>query len=342
MKLFRKILITISCIVLVGVSAFRIQKEVPVQLPGNFPKPVYDIEKHPVSEEGFVLGRELFYDPMLSRDGSISCGSCHQQFAGFTNQDHTFSHGVESRLGRRNALPLMNLIFSGTYFWDGGVHNLDLTPLNALENEAEMDETIDHVLEKLNASVHYQKRFKAVYGVEKITSKEFLLSLTQFMAPMISANSRYDRFVRNEGEKLTSEESAGLQVFQQKCSSCHATDLFTDGSFRNNGVPNNFRFDKGREEITLNEADRGKYRVPTLRNLEFTAPYMHDGSIPTLEAVLEHYQSGVEDSETLDPLLKKGDKPGIALTDNEKKQLLAFLKTLSDPEFIKNPRFSEQ
>ncbi len=325
------------------VSAFSVYKEDMVLLPANFPKPKYDLSTNPITSEGFELGKTLFYDPILSSDESISCGSCHQQWAGFTNEDHTGSHGVDSQLGLRNALPLFNLIFYDHFFWDGGVHNLDLTPMNAIENPIELNETLENILKKLNASEYYKARFKQSFHVEKITSKEFLQSLTQFLASMVSANSKYDKYIRNEGETLTNYELAGMKLVEQKCSPCHSGALFTDNSFRNSGVENNFRFDKGREEITLNEADRGKFKVPTLRNLEFTAPYMHDGSIASLTAVLEHYNSNMEDQETLDPIFRKRQGAvGISLTPDEQTKILAFLKTLNDYDFIKDKRFSEQ
>lgn len=339
----KKTVLGLTIALFTGVSAFTIRQNGTPEIPSNFPAPVYNLSVNPVTEEGFELGKTLFYDPLLSSDGSISCGSCHQQWAGFTNEDHTGSHGVDNQLGLRNALPLFNLIFYEHFFWDGGVHNLDLTPMNAIENPIELNESLDNILAKLNASDFYKEKFRQVYRVEQITSKEFLQSMTQFLASLISAGSRYDSYIRKEGEVLTDDEMAGMALVQQKCTPCHSTALFTDRSFRNSGVENNFRFDKGREEITLNAADRGKFRVPTLRNLDYTAPYMHDGSINTLEDVLEHYNSGMEDQETLDPIFRqRSGPPGLTLGEPEKKQILAFLKTLNDPDFIKNRRFSEQ
>jgi len=196
---------------------------------------------------------------------------------------------------------------------------------------------------KLNASTTYRSLFKKAFSVDTISSKELLKALAQFMGAMISANSKYDRYIRKEGGQLSADEKAGMQLFQQKCSSCHATDLFTDGSYRNNGITNDFTDDKGREEITLNPLDRGKFKVPSLRNIEFTAPYMHDGSFETLEQVLEHYNSGVKDSPTLDTLLKpKNGKLGIALTKDEQQKIILFLKTLSDHEFLNDNRFAEE
>lgn len=312
-----------------------------IKLPSNFPEPQYDLIQNPVTEKGFALGKKLFYDGNLSSNGNVSCGFCHQQPSAFTHHGHDVSHGVEDRLGKRNALAVANVIWMKTFFWDGGVNHLEFVPLNALENPVEMDETLENVLTKLNRSSEYKMAFKEAFGKDEIKSVEFLKALSQFMATLISASSRYDKYVRQEGEMLTKDELEGLSLFKAKCSTCHSSDLFTDGSYRNNGVSNDFRFDKGREEITLNVADRGKFKVPSLRNVEYTDPYMHDGSISSLEEVLEHYSSGVKVSPSLDPILYKEGRAGIALTDEEKKKIIAFLKTLTDKEFITDKRFAE-
>ena len=308
-----------------------------MQWPSNFPPPVYDVKGNPLTEEGVALGKKLFYDGSLSADGLVSCGFCHQQWAAFTQHGHVVSHGVNDRIGRRNALPLVNLAWQKTFFWDGGVNHLDFAPVNALEDSTEMDETLENVLRKLNASPVYREDFKRAFGVNEISSAEFLKSLSQFMVTMVSANSRYDKFIRNEGEQLNEAELKGLKLFQLNCSSCHATDLFTDGSYRNNGLSSDFRFDKGREEITLDRKDRGRFKAPTLRNVEQSAPYMHDGRFETLEEVLDHYTHDIRQSETLDPLLKQGFK----FNEEEKRNIIAFLKTLTDKEFLQDERFSE-
>lgn len=340
-----KIGVVIMCLLASMATAFTFigkPRPMAINIPGNFPQPVYDLKVNPVTEEGFELGRKLFYERMLSRDSSVSCGSCHQQEAAFIQAGHDFSHGVGNTHGRRNPLPVFNALFYRTFFWDGGVHNLDMVPLNPIENKLEMDEHLDNVLKRLNESVLYRQYFKEAFSVDSISSKEFLQALSQFMAAMISANSRYDKYVRNEGGQLTAEELEGLDVFKQKCTSCHATDLFTDGSYRNNGITNDFRFDKGRQEITLNEADKGKFKVPTLRNIEYTDPYMHNGKFKTLEDVLDDYASGIKDNPSLDSVFRREDgPPGIELTDAEKKNIIAFLKTLSDTAFIRDRRFAE-
>ena len=316
---------------------------VELDIPSNFPEPVYDLLANPLTEEGIALGKMLFYDPALSRDNTISCGFCHQQPTAFTHHGHDVSHGIGDLLGRRNSLPVQNLIWYRNFFWDGGVHNLDLVPLNAISNPVEMDEEPTNILLKLEKQQKYKDKFKAAFGSEEINSTRFLQSLTQFIATMVSANSRYDRYVRNEGVQLSPNELQGEVLFRQHCASCHSTDLFTDQSFRNNGFSNenDFLKDPGRQEITLNPEDRGKFKVPSLRNVEYTAPYMHNGKLNSLREVLNFYTSGVQLSSTLDPLLVQNGQPGIDLTVDEENRIIDFLKTLTDEEFLSDRRFSE-
>ena len=314
--------------------------EVLFKVPANFPEQIYDLKANPITNEGFALGKALFYDPILSRDGSISCGECHSQSSGFTHHGHDLSHGIDNRKGTRNSMPVQNLAWESEFFWDGGVIDLDRVPIAPIENPLEMDEKGGNVLEKLRKSSDYPAMFKRAYGSEEITSAKFLKALSQFMLTLVSADSRYDKFVRNEGETLTTDESAGLTIFKQKCASCHAGELFTDRSYRNNGIAIQGD-DEGRSRITANEADRNKFRVPSLRNVAVTGPYMHDGRFYTLDAVLDHYAEGVQDTPNLDPLLNKNGQRGIALTKDERRQVVAFLHTLTDDAFLRNRKFAE-
>ena len=329
--------------------------------PAHFPKPVYALERNPVTQAGFELGRTLFYDGSLSRDGSVSCGECHRQDFAFTHHGHDLSHGIDNLSGVRNSLPLQNLAWERNLTWDGGVFDLDLFPIVPIENPVEMDEKTGNVLQKLRRSKTYPALFKRAYGSDSITTDRFLKALSQFMLTLVSDNSRYDQFRRGEGVLLTDGERAGLTTFEQKCAGCHAGELFTDGRFRNNGLPAIERSqlvvkvvkgqktqflepfdDLGRAVITERDADKYTFRVPSLRNVEVTKPYMHDGRFATLEQVLDHYAGGVSATPNLDPLLTKSGKPGIPLTDVEKRNLIAFLKTLTDHAFLTNPRFSPQ
>ena len=314
-------------------------------LPTNFPAPVYTIEANPPTAAAFALGRMLFYDPLLSRDGSVSCGSCHQQFAAFANADHRVSHGVNNLLGTRNAPALQNLRWKPTLLWDGGASNLETMPLAPLTNPVEMDETLANVLRKLNAEATYRHRFAQVYGgAGPIDSYQLLRALAQFTASLTSANSPYDKYIRKEaGATLAADELRGRALFQAKCSACHATDLFTDESFRNNGLDTSFGADSGRAHITGRASDVGRFKVPSLRNVALTAPYMHDGRFKTLPAVLAHYDHGVQPSPTLDAALRPaGGALGIPLTATEQAEIIAFLGTLTDQEFIHNSQLAER
>ena len=314
-------------------------------LPSNFPTLAYGLAANPPSAAAFALGRRLFYDPQLSRDGSVSCGSCHQQFAAFANADHRVSHGVNNLLGTRNAPALQNLRWKPNLLWDGGASNLETMPLAPLTNPVEMDETLPGVLRKLNADADYPQLFAQVYGGSgPIDSYQLLRALAQFTASLTSANSRYDKYVRQEaGGTFTAAEQSGRTLFQAKCSGCHATDLFTDESFRNNGLDTSFGADSGRAHITGRASDVGRFKVPSLRNVALTTPYMHDGRFKTLPQVLAHYDHGVQPSATLDAALRPaGGALGIPLTIQEQADLLAFLGTLTDNEFVHDARLAER
>ena len=320
-----------------------VYKTTPVTLrkPANFPAMVYDVSQNPLTAEGVALGKSLFYDVQLSRDSTVSCGFCHQQFAGFGHSDHALSHGIGSKIGTRNVPGLQNLGWDREFFWDGGVTSLDELPMTPIQSAVEMDLKFSDALSRVQKSPKYPPLFKAAFGSDTVTTARFLKAISQFLLTLISADSRYDKYVRKEtGGDLTTDELAGLSLFQQKCATCHATDLFTDRSYRNNGLPVGAIKDQGRYTITLNENDRLKFRVPSLRNVERTFPYMHDGRFLTLEQVLDHYTTGVKDSPSLDPILKTNGQRGIALTNPEKKQIIAFLRTLSDDTFITNRAFS--
>ncbi|MBL0342110.1 MAG: cytochrome-c peroxidase [Bacteroidetes bacterium] len=307
-------------------------------IPPGFPTPVYQFTNNAVTNERFELGRKLFYDPILSRDNSISCGSCHLQAGAFAHIDHKVSHGIDDLEGIRNAPGLFNLAWHDNFMWDGGINHIEVQPIGPIENPVEMDETLSNVILKLRASTQYKTLFKAAYGSDSITSQMMLRSMAQFMAVMVSADSKYDKYIRGEaGGTFDAQELNGLNLFRQNCASCHTEPLFTDLSFRNNGLDSIFTLDQGRATITLDPNDEGKFKVPSLRNIEVTFPYMHNGKIKTLDKVLDHYTSGVLPSTTLDPLLVGG----IALTTQEKADIVKFLRTLTDNTFLTNPRYSE-
>lgn len=313
------------------------------EIPSNFPALAYDLETNPPTQMGFELGKKLFYDGRLSSDGTISCGFCHEQSSAFTHHGHTFSQGVNGANGTRNTPSIQNLAFQNIFMYDGAVDHLDLQPLVPLTSAIEMDGNLESIVALLNNDTQYKKLFGLAFPGKPINSENMLKALGQFMAMMVSSNSKFDKYRRNEaGGNLNETEQQGLVVFNQKCASCHATDLFTDDSFRNNGLAVNPQLnDVGRYRVTDLESDRYKFKVPSLRNVEKTAPYMHDGRFGTLEAVLNHYSNGVQNSATLDPILNQNGILGIAITASEKTQLIAFLKTLTDNEYLSDRRFSE-
>jgi len=304
--------------------------------PEHFPPILQPFDVTKINEKSFALGKRLFYDPILSRDSTIACGSCHIQASAFTHHGHDVSHGIEDKLGRRNALPIQNLMWQKNFLWDGGILNLELVAISAITSPVEMDETLPNIVEKLKRSKVYPQMFKEAFGTNEITSTKMLIALGHFMALFISDKSKYDEVKRGKAQ-FTEQEQRGYNLFKQHCEACHREPLFTDQSFRNNGLQHFFSIDKGRYEISLLDGDEGKFKVPSLRNIEITAPYMHDGRFSTLMDVLNHYSSGIQNYPNLDPLLINK----IPLTEQEKNDIIAFLKTLTDPSFIRDKRFSE-
>lgn len=310
-----------------------------LKLPAHFPPPVYNVKDRPVTRDGFELGRKLFYDPRLSRNGTISCADCHQQWAGFAHADHDVSHGIDDLLGTRNSQHLVNLFWQRTFFWDGGVFNLDLTSINPITNPVEMDNTMPAVMDFLRNDPFYTELFKKAYpkATEPVSTANMLRALTQFMGSLISADSRYDHFVTGNSSALSAKEQQGLQIFTTHCNACHTAPLFTDNTFRSNGLPG--VNDPGRKEITLNPEDKHKFKVPSLRNITHTGPYMHDGRFKTLNQVVDFYSTGIEDLPHTDKLLYTNGKPGFNFSAEEKDALIAFLRSLTDEKFLSNPKF---
>ena len=314
-----------------------------VEVPSNFPPLAYNLSHNPPTQKGFELGKKLFYDGRLSSDGIVSCGFCHMQEYAFTHHGHTVSHGVNNAMGTRNAPPIQNLAYQTTFMWDGATNNLDLQALIPLTSTIEMNGNLTAILSMMKADASYRKLYAQAFTDGEITTENMLKALAQFMVMVTSSNSRFDKYRRNEaGGTLTTDELAGYALFNSKCATCHATDLMTDDSFRNNGLAVNPRVnDVGRYRATELATDYYKFKVPSLRNVEKSAPYMHDGRFGTLESVLNHYASGVTNSPTLDPLLTVNSTLGIPLTPDEKLKIIAFLKTLTDNQYLTDTRFSE-
>ncbi|HTB06756.1 MAG TPA: cytochrome c peroxidase [Bacteroidia bacterium] len=315
---------------------FTITKDdVKLEFPKDFPKPIYTFKDNTPTPEGFTLGRKLFFDPILSKDSSISCGFCHQRIAAFAHIDHPISHGINGLLGKRNVPPLQNLIWEKEYMWDGGVNNLEVQPISPITNPVEMNEDMEQVIKKLQRNKEYSTMFKLAFGDSMITSQKLLRALAQFTGLMVSSNSRYDKYVRHE-DTLSRTELNGLKLFRDNCAQCHKEPLFTDNTYRNVGFAYDTSFkDSGRIRITGDKKDFMKFRVPSLRNIEMTYPYMHDGRFHTLKQVLDHYTNIDASAKGLDPILVKG----INLTEGQKTDIIAFLKALTDKTFLYDRRF---
>lgn len=333
------------CLMFVGLLAFTngngyftiTKEDVVLDFPKEFPKPVYTFKNNIPTPAGFTLGRKLFYDPILSRDSSVSCAFCHQRIAAFAHIDHPISHGINGQLGKRNVPPLENLAWSTSFMWDGGVNNIEVQPLSPITNPVEMGETLPDVINKLQRNRKYVAMFKDAFGDTVINSQKLLKALAQFTGLMISDNSPYDMYMRGE-DTLSVAELRGLKLFRANCEGCHKEPLFTDNSYRNNGLKYDSAFkDPGREAITGLKSDFMKFKVPSLRNVAVTFPYMHDGRFRNLKQVLDHYTQKFDASSGTDPILVKG----ISLTEKDKTDIITFLKTLTDETFLHDRRFAD-
>ncbi|MBC7848507.1 MAG: cytochrome-c peroxidase [Chitinophagaceae bacterium] len=313
-------------------------KYIEFKVPSGFPAPNYNFATNPLTQQAFDLGKKLFYDGRLSKDGNFPCASCHQQLAGFANFDHDLSHGFDNQFTTRNAPPLFNLVWHKEMHWDGGINHIEVQPLAPITAPNEMAEEINTVIAKLQADSSYPQLFRAAFGNSTISSQQILLALTQFVGSMVSANSKYDKVNRGEAE-FTEIEKTGYALFKEKkCNSCHAEPLFTDMSFRNTGIPvKPALMDLGRMRITNKSEDSLKFKVPSLRNVRVSFPYGHDGRFPAIKSMLDHYSSGVQDGPSVDPLVKNK----IALTELDKFYLTQFLYTLTDSSFLQDKRFAQ-
>ncbi len=323
-------------LIIVSLFGFKAGENKFFTSPKNWPKPIYDFSKNPFTEEKIELGRALFYDPILSADNTISCASCHSQYSAFTHIDHPLSHGIGDSIGSRNSPALMNLAWQKSFMWDGAINHLDMQALAPISHPDEMGEKIEHVAGKLQRSALYPSLFLKAFNDSVITGETTLKAISQFMLTLVSSNSKYDSVMRKQ-TVFTAQEQNGYQLFQKNCNSCHTEPLFTNGLFENNGLTVDATLnDFGRMKITQNSDDSLKFKVPTLRNIEFSYPYMHDGRFKKLGDVLKHYTSGIHQSKTL---AKQLQNP-IILSSNERVDIIAFLLTLSDKEFLFNPAFS--
>ena len=289
---------------------------------------------NPMTIEGVALGNKLFHDKILSGNGTQACASCHVQTSGFSDPNR-FSTGIDGFIGNRNASAIINVGWNNELNWDGSAITLEEQAFEPITNSLEMHDTWENVENKLNSNEEYSTLFKNAFNIDYIDSNHVVMAIAQFERTLISGNSKFDKYLRGETQ-LTSSEFGGYAIFNSEkgdCFHCHGTQMFMDNLFHNNGLDLEPFTDIGLGKITNNNSDNGKFKTPTLRNIEFSAPYMHDGRFTSIEEVVEHYNSGGKYSTTIDPLMKKLGI-GLQLTNKEKKDLVAFLKTLSDTEFI--------
>lgn len=306
---------------------------------------------NPLTIEKVKLGRMLFYEKQMSQDGSMACATCHVQTDGFSDA-HQFSEGVLGLLGRRQAMPIFNLAWhENGFFWDGRSALLRHQALLPIQDELEMNETLEYVISKLSLNVNYTDQFTRAFGAKEITSEKISLALEAFMFSIISDDSKYDRYLKGLAELTPSEERGRALFFGEynpffpdisgaDCAHCHSGTNFENDHYMNNGLDTDAEFtDYGREEVTEDAADRAKFKVPSLRNIAVTAPYMHDGRFNTLEEVVAHYNSDIHTSSTLDPALESTMGTGLMLDETERADLIQFLHTLTDETYLNNPEY---
>ena len=320
----------------------------PLDIPEIFSENIIDPiipSDNPQTVEGIALGKKLFFDNILSANGTKSCASCHSPQNAFADNSPT-SVGIDGIAGTRNSMPLFNLAwnYNERFNWDGKALSLETQAIEPVENPIELHSDWDNVVERLQLHPEYPELFNLAFNTNVITKELTTKAIAQFERTLISANSKFDDYIQNEAV-LTNQELNGLDIFLREdkgdCFHCHGNPnnpLWTDNDFHNNGLDSQFT-DLGLGHVTGDPSDNGKFRSPSLRNLVYTAPYMHDGRFATLDEVINHYSEGLQDSPTIDPLMKKVNEGGVQLSDQEKADLKAFLLTLSDPSFITNPAF---
>ncbi|HEX8327236.1 MAG TPA: cytochrome c peroxidase [Hymenobacter sp.] len=323
-------------------------------LPSNFPQPEAQPADNPLTVEGVALGRQLFYEQALSVDNTVSCGSCHRQELAFTD-GLPRARGVNQALSPRSAMSLANLLWEPKLNWDGAAASLETQARIPIENPVEMHQSLAAGVARLRQMPAYPPLYRKAFGENALTEANTLKALAQFERTLISGNSRFDKFQRGDRTALSPDELQGLRLFIThpdgrnrggNCGDCHSGDLQTNHTFSNNGL-DVAPADRGLGAITNQPTDNGKFRVPSLRNIALTAPYMHDGRFQTLEQVVDHYNEHVAlNSPTIDPLLlnttndPRQQSTKLELTATEKAQIVAFLHTLTDTDFTKDPRFS--
>ena len=322
----------------------------PYELDFSYLPPPMIPEDNPMTQAGVQLGKMLFYEKRLSDDNSLSCAGCHLQEDAFSDLNQ-FSTGTAGLPGGRQAMGVINMLWNNNgFFWDGRAELLRHQSLMPIQDPLEMNQSLDDAIAKISGDQMYRDQFKRAFGSEEINEEKMSLAMEQFMFSLISVNSKYDRYILGL-EELTASELNGLTLFQTEynpgssevgadCVHCHSGFNFHNNQYMNNGLDEEADFsDLGRFDVTGLDEDKAKFKVTTLRNIELTPPYMHDGRFNTLEEVIDHYDSGIKASSTLDPAIENTMATGLGLSDSDKADIVAFLKTLTDDSFITNPAF---
>lgn len=307
--------------------------EIPLNIPNGFPTLNSSVKKNMPTKYGVSLGARLFNEKKLSGNNTISCATCHNQAMAFADHNPK-AIGISNRVGLRNTPAIQNMALMQFYNWDGNILKLENQPLVPIITHEEMNSSILEVIKKLEQDQEYADQFFKAFGNSEITADRIYRSIAQYIYTLISVNSKYDRVIRNETESFTASEARGYAIFKVKCANCHSGELFTDQSFRNIGFPLNPSTEEaGRARVTGKVEDYMSFRVPSLRNAAYTAPYGSFGQFPTLKSVLDYMNRGVIAVENLDPLFKNnGNK--IALGEQEIKDIISFINTLSDKKFV--------
>lgn len=329
------------CLVLLLVLSFNYHNKYPI--PYNFTSPKQKIPE--LNKDAAYLGRHLFYDPILSVDSTVSCASCHAQNHAFADSK-VKSTGVNNQLTDRNSMPLFNLVWYESYFWDGRANTLEEQVAHPIHDKGEMNNNWSDLIENLKQIEWYKDLFLKAYNTTLIDSTLIVDALVQFELTLISANSKYDSALQRK-VLFTPNEYQGFVIANDQsmgdCFHCHTTDanaVGTKGTFSNNGLPMNSSIDLGKGRFSGDPKDSAQFKIPSLRNLKFTAPYMHDGRFKTLEEVIDFYSEGVELNNYTDSKMQYAHRGGVKLTDLQKQQLLAFLGTLNDYQFVQDTNFS--
>lgn len=308
-----------------------------LQVPPGFPD--YFLQKeNRLTKQGVALGKKLFFDPILSKNKNVSCASCHMQSSAFSDPRKK-SIGTNGDETKFHSMPLFNIAWMNEFFWDGRAKSREAQALQPVRNPLEMDLSWEEAVKRLMEHPEYPQLFKAAFGTEAIDSSLVARAMVQYEMTLVSANSKFDRWLRGE-VNLTEKEAFGEAIFNSErgdCFHCHGTVLATDNMFRNNGLDSDEDLMPGLYSVTGAESDFGKFKTPTLRNLAFTAPYMHDGRFDSIEQVIDFYSEGVQVNRNTDVLMEFAAQGGVRLNKAEKEALIAFILTMTDSSLITNP-----